>query len=53
MRPQVIPGPIFLINGLEFHKLSFFKYVSAVEKARHRKENSLNIPERMTQKKSH
>ena len=37
MKPHVIPGSIFLIYGLEFHTLSFFKYVSAVQKARNRK----------------
>jgi hypothetical protein len=37
MKPQVIPGSIFLIYCLEFHKLSFPKYVSAVQKARNRK----------------
>jgi catechol-2,3-dioxygenase len=47
----VIPGSIFLIYGLEFHKLSFSKYVSAVQKARNRKKTKLNIPERMTKRK--
>ena len=42
---------IFLIYGLEFHKFSFSKYVSAVQKARNRKKTSLNIPERMVKRK--
>jgi catechol-2,3-dioxygenase len=50
MKSQVIPGSIFLSYGLEFHKLSFSKYISAVQKARNRKKKSLNIPERMIKK---
>ena len=46
----MIPGSIFLIYGLEFHKLSFSKYVSAVQKARNRKKK-LNKPERMPKRK--
>lgn len=51
MKPHVFPGSIFLIYGWEFHKLSFSKHVSAVQKARNRKKKSLNIPERMVKRK--
>jgi hypothetical protein len=37
--------------GLEFHQLSFSKYVSAIQKARNRKKKSVNIPEKMVKRK--
>ena len=51
MKSQVIPGSIFLICGLEFHKLSFSKYVRAVQKARNRKKNKVEHTRENDQKK--